>query len=340
VCDQWLGSNGYAGMKALRRAGWSVQVVPEWEFVPVRWRGPAMRALGRAVRRAAVTQFNDALVKAAERHAAELLLVFKGMFVSAAAVRAVRALGARVYCFFPDVSTRTHGPWLPRTLPEYDIVFTTKSFGIDDLRSLGVRHPQLLLHAFDSDLHRPIPLSDEDCARYGCDVSFIGTWSPKKERYLEALAQDRSLALRVWGAQWHRARARSLRPAIAGSAVDGEEYVRAIRASSINLALLSEQRPGASGGDRITSRTFHIPASGGFMLHERTEELLALFEEERSVACFASPDEMAAQTHRWLADREGRRCMATAGSALVRAAHSWDHRIAQLLAHHKPASRS
>jgi hypothetical protein len=24
VCDQWLGSNGYAGMKALRRAGWSV----------------------------------------------------------------------------------------------------------------------------------------------------------------------------------------------------------------------------------------------------------------------------------------------------------------------------
>lgn len=340
VCDQWLGSNGYAGMKALRRADWSVLVLPEWEYVPVRWRGTAMRALGRAMRQAAVGEFNRALVQAAKRQGPQLMLVFKGTFVTATSVRAIRALGTRVYCFFPDVSTKTHGPYLPEALREYDIVFTTKSFGVDDLRRLGVMRPQLLLHAFDPDLHRPLPLSKEDCSRYGCDASFIGTWSPKKEQYLARLAEDRAIQLRVWGAQWERARTPSLQRAIGGATLEGEEYVRAIRASKINLALLSEQRLGASGGDRTTSRTFHIPASRGFMLHERTPELLALFEEGRSVACFESPDEMTAEVHRWLADRDGRRGIAATGCSLVRDGHSWDQRIAQLLEYHEREERS
>src|SRR5690348_10163260 len=81
VCDQWLGSNGYAGMKALRRAGWSVQVVPEWESVPVRWESTMMRALGRALRPLAVVEFNRRLLQEADRTDAEMLLVFKGTFV-------------------------------------------------------------------------------------------------------------------------------------------------------------------------------------------------------------------------------------------------------------------
>jgi spore maturation protein CgeB len=336
VCDQWLGSNGYAGMKALRRAGWSVHVVPEWEYVPVRWQRSAMRAIGRALRTAAVREFNQALIRTARHHDPELLLVFKGTFVAADTVRALRSSGVRAYCFFPDVSTRTHGRYLPDALPRYDIVFTTKSFGIEDLRALGVPRPELLLHAYDPDLHRPLPPTAEDAVRYGCDASFIGTWSPKKERYLTALAEDRTVALKIWGAQWERAQSPALRDAIRGATVEGEEYVRAIRSSTVNLALLSERRPGASGGDRITSRTFHIPAAGGFMLHERTAELLELFDEGRTVACFDSPEELAVAARRWIDDEAQRRRIADAGSAIVRGAHSWDHRIAQLLEYHQP----
>ena len=53
--------------------------------------------------------------------------------------RVLRAMGVRTYCFFPDVSFRAHGPWIPNALPEYDWVFTTKAFGLDDMREqLGV----------------------------------------------------------------------------------------------------------------------------------------------------------------------------------------------------------
>ncbi len=337
VCDQWLGGNGYAGMKALRRAGWSVRVVPEWEFVPLHWRGTSMRVIARALRPLAVRQFNAELVRQAKRHQPEMLLVFKGMFVEASTIDALRASGVRCYCFYPDVSFYVHGKYLPCALPRYDWVFVTKSFGVRDMRErLGIANASVLMHAYDPDLHRPLDLSAGDRERYECDVSFIGTWSPKKEEALNALLAARpGLSVRVWGEQWDRAALNdAMRRAVRGQEATGDEYVRAIRGSRINLGLLSERRAGSSAGDQITSRTFHIPASGGFMLHERTEELLALFADGKEVATFGDTAEMIAQIDRFLADDAARLTIAAAGTALVRGRDSWDARIQAILAKH------
>jgi len=336
VCDQWLGSNGYAGMKALRRAGWSVQVVPEWESIPVRWESSAMRAIGRALRPFAVREFNRRLTGQAERTSAELLLVFKGTFVRADALRVLRARGVRLLCFYPDVSFRTHGPYLPAALREYDWIFTTKSFGVRDLEEqLDVKRVSVVQHAFDADLHRPVVPTRADIERYGCDVSFIGTWSPKKEDIVRALhARLPNVHIRVWGEQWNTpTRRRGLDGIVQGRAVEGEEYVRAIGLSTINLGILSEPRVGATSGDQITSRTFHIPACGGFMLHERTDELLDVLSEPLEVACYGSVDELTAQVGRFLGDDAQRATIAARGHERIVAAHSWDHRINQILAH-------
>ena len=337
VCDYWLGSNGFAGMKALRKAGWDVNVVPEWEFVPVKWRSIAMRAIGRVIRPAAVREFNRELLLQADRQRPEMLLVFKGPFVRDATLTRLRDRGIRAYCFYPDNSFRAHGPHIPRALPRYDWVFTAKSFGIEDMRQqLGVTRASLLLHGFDPDLHRPGPLAESDAITYGCDVSFIGTWSRKKEMLLEVLRRNRpSIRLRIWGEQWHNVRSRVLQDAIAGREVTGEEYVRAIRASKINVAILSEQRAGSSTGDRITSRTFHIPAAGGFMLHERTDEVSAHFREGIECACFGDPSELTEQVDRYLADDARRQQIAEHGCQLVWSRDSWDHRIREIVAKHE-----
>ena len=335
ICDQWLGSNGYAGMKALRRAGWAVRVIPEWEFIPVLWRSRSMRGLARGIRSAAVREFTQEVVLQAERLMPEFLLVFKGTFVQAELLRSLKQRGVRTYCFFPDVSFRAHGPHIPDALRQYDWVFTTKSFGLRDLKDqLGVTNARLICHAYDRDLHRPVELSAFDLARYECDVSFIGTWSPKKEQLLAELRRRRpALRLRVWGEQWHRSRSPVLSPCIGGHEVVGEEYVRALQASTINLAILSERRAGSSDGDQVTSRTFHIPACGAFMLHERSDEVLGLFKEGESIACYGGLDELVAQIDLFLADELRRRAISGAGQALVSSAHSWDHRIREILAH-------
>lgn len=336
VCDQWLGSNGFAGLKALRRAGWSAQVVAEWEYVPVKWAAPALRAAARLLRRAAVSEFNTALTTEIERSAAELLLVFKGTFVKRETIERARAAGTRAYCFYPDVSTRTHGPYIPRALAGYDWVFTTKRFGISDMaEQLKVSRASVLPHGYDPDLHRPLALHARDVARYGCDVSFIGTWSPKKEGILASLLERLpAIKTRIWGAQWARARHPLVRAVASAHSIEGDEYVRAICASTINLAILSERRGGASSDDQITSRTFHIPASGGFMLHERTAELMEYFVENESVACFGDVDELAAQVTRFLGDAIARRGIAQGGRAAVVPLHGWDARIREILQQH------
>jgi spore maturation protein CgeB len=156
-------------------------------------------------------------------------------------------------------------------------------------------------------------MDEDDRARYECDVSFIGTWSPKKQRLLEEVRRRMPwVRLRVWGAQWEQARA-TLGASIEGRGVYGREYAKAIVGSSINLAILSEAREGASSGDLITSRTFHIPATGAFMLHERTDEFLEYFTEGRECACFATIEEMIERIGCYLDNDEERRRMAAAG---------------------------
>lgn len=337
VCDQWLGSNGYAAMKALRRCGWSVEVVAEWEFIPVRWRTPGMRAVGRVLRTAAVREFNAHLRAVARDLRPEMLLVFKGTFVQAETIDSLRELGIRTYCFYPDVSFRTHGPYLPVALPRYDWVFTTKSFGLHDLREqLGMTRASKIDHAFDPDLHRPVGLTQDDIARYQCDVSFIGTWSPKKENVLTSLASARpNVRLRVWGDQWDRAnKVGPLARQIEYRAVVGGEYVRAIVGSTINLGILSEQRHGSSAGDQITSRTFHTPACGGFLLHERTAEVLKLFADGSSIVCYGDDAEMIDRVDQYLDAPDQCHAIAQCGRLTVESKHSWDARIQEILAHH------
>lgn len=337
VCDQWLGSNGYAAMNALRRTGWSVDVAAEWEFIPVRWRTPPMRALGRMIRAAAVREFNAHLLTLARNLRPELLLAFKGTFVQAETIDALRSIGVRSYCFYPDVSFQTHGPYLPAALPRYDWVFTTKSFGLHDLREqLGMTRATQLDHAFDPDLHRPVRLTEEEMTRYRCDASFIGTWSPKKEKLLTTLVSARpNLRVRVWGDQWDRANASGpLAKAIEHRPVVGAEYVRAITASAINLGILSERRAGSSAGDQITSRTFHTAACGGFLLHERTDEVLRIFDDGSSIVCFGDDAELIGRVDEYLDEPDRRRQIADRGRQVVESKHSWDARIQEILSKH------
>ncbi len=59
-------------------------------------------------------------------------------------------------------------------------------------------------------------------------------------------------------------------------------------------------------------RTLEIPACGGFMLHERSDEVLELFEEGKDVACFSTPQELKEKINYYLNHEEERMQMAEA----------------------------
>jgi spore maturation protein CgeB len=333
VASQWAGSNSRAYVESFRRLGHSVRVLPSEHFVPGAWRGPPLRALRRALEPALVREFSQALLREIRLHRPHLFFVYKGRYVEAHVVRAMRSAGACAINVYPDVSFMAHGKYLPSALPEYDWLFTTKSFGLEDLKTtLGVSNASVLPHGFDPTIHRPVPLNPADQARYGCDVSFIGTWSPKKEATLNDLVRARPrLSMKIWGYQWDSASL--LRPWVQGEGVLGLEYAKALAGSRISLGLLSEARPGSSSGDLITSRTFHIPAAGSFMLHEGNDELASFFAPGLECSTFSSPSELLEKIDFFLEHEEQRAEIARLGHArCLASAYSIDDRALALVA--------
>lgn len=291
--QQWLGSDARGLASAFRALGNVTDIVDENTYVPKvnSFQAKLWRKLGR---KSFEREYNAEILTRDDLLNPHLVVVFKGESVWRETLQELKRRGRIVYLFFPDVSLFVHGKNIPQCVPLYDEIFTTKSFGPADLKEhFGVINSHVIAHGFDPELHKPIPVIESLWPRIECDISFIGTWSLKKETILSALvAANVTNKIFIWGAQWERCKSPGLFPYIRYRGVLGDMYVACISASRINLAILSEARPGASSGDQVTSRTFQIPASGGFMLHERTQELLQYYHEPTEVACFGSQEEL------------------------------------------------
>jgi glycosyltransferase involved in cell wall biosynthesis len=335
VRENWLGCTGLSAFNALIRAGVQVTSLTESEYLPL-WGSFPMRVARRALRYVAVKEFNRALLRDVQRDRPDLLLVFKGPIVLADTLRTIGEMGIVRYCFYPDISFEGHGPYLPDALPCYDWIFTTKSFGPRDVKDLlNIDTASYLPHAYDPDVHRPRIPEARDRDQYACDVSFIGSWCRTKAEILEAFVVQRpDIKLKIWGDRWQNlAMTSRLRPFTAFRAVFGPAYAMANSCSKICLALLQERMGRASSGDQITSRTFHIPACGGLLLHQRNRDLLNIFTEDENCVCFEDVDELVAKVDALLADDERRKSIAQRGRELVESAHSWDHRARTILDH-------
>ncbi len=232
-----------------------------------------------------------------------------------------------------------HGDNIPGCIPLYDLIFTTKTFGITDMKEqYGVKNAVFIPHGFDPEIHRPLSIGDKDKEIFGCDASFIGTWSPKKEKWLAHLKEKLpAINLKIWGDQWHKANTPDLKSAIQGKSVLGDLYALAIQSSKINLGILSEQVSGASSGDLITSRTFHIPGANGFLLHERNEESVLYFREDEEAAFFDGPEELVQKVSHYLTDATARERIQLAGYKRASLDHSLDARAASVLSAMKKA---
>jgi spore maturation protein CgeB len=140
------------------------------------------------------------------------------------------------------------------------------------------------------------------------------------------------LDLRIWGNGWSRCKSERLKPHIQGWAPFGDQYIRAVQATRINLGIMGIT---AEVHDTTSTRTYEIPACGAFMLHERNEEVLGLYEEGREIACFDSAEELAEKIDYFLGHPEERIKIANAGYARCVPAYSYDNRMAEVLRFHR-----
>jgi spore maturation protein CgeB len=154
----------------------------------------------------------------------------------------------------------------------------------------------------------PGPLSESERKVLGGPVGFIGHWEPVTERRLLHLLRN-GIDLGIYGAGWQKAKAqREIERACHYRLVEGEEYARAIASFDVNLGIVSKWNR-----SHTASRTFQIPALGGFLLHERNELVTHYFKEGVEAEFFDSDDELLEKCRHYLAHPDERRRIAEAG---------------------------
>ena len=334
--ESWEGCTGRACTHALRTLGCDVSEVNIDMYVP-QWRRPVSRVVGRAILPIARKEFNEALLHQAYQQSPALFIAFKGPYVEAATLRKMRSMGIKLYNYYPDTSAFTHGPVLPKALPDYDCVFYTKPFWDKDVReSISLRESVFLPHGYDEELHKPWPLTEQDRVHYEVDVAVIGSHTAYKERLLGELLRLRpQMNLKIWGSRWESCRDVEILNHWQLGPLTGQGYSRALQAAKVNLAITSGVVPGASQGDYVTTRTYQIPACRAFMLHERNPEVLELFQEGKEIACFSSPAEAAEKIDHYLAHPEERTAITEAGYRRCVPAYSYTARMRDLLEWHR-----
>ncbi len=239
---------------------------------------------------------NRRLLDAAKEVGPHIIWIEKGNMIRPSALRALRRIApdALLVSYAEDDMFLAHNRTRAyvKGLSCYDCVFTTKApnVGPSELPALGARRVIAVDKSYDPHVHFPVGVSEADVERYGADVGFVGTFEAARARSLSYLAEN-GIAVRVWGNGWEAWAARPPGLIIEDRAVVNTEhdlaYTKSLCATRINLGFLRKLNR-----DTQTDRTMEIPACGAFMLAERSDDHLRLFEEGREAAFFGSDDEL------------------------------------------------
>ena len=254
-----------------------------------------------AVRRRIASRDGAArLVEAVGQLRPEHVVLVKGRGIHAAAIEEIRALGAKVTCYYPDnPAWRGGDPGARERLVACDTAVLWSNRQADLLRA-DARRVEVLPFGYDPNW---FPVTEPGGDREG--IAFLGTWSPRRERYLAALD---GLPLVVAGTGWaQNSRLGGGAPIVEHSA--GEVLQKA----AIGINLLHPQCAEAHN-----MRTREITASGALQITDPGVDGSPLRDGE-SCMWFHSPDDLRRQVDAALADPVAATELARKGQFLTEA---------------------
>lgn len=270
---------------------------------------------------------NKRLLEASDAFKPDLLFVIKGKTIHKDTLTTIKN---KTGCLLTHYNADDHfnlystSRNMLNSLPVYDIVFTWSHALFESLYAAGARKVELLPFGYDELLHI-YESSTDDIDQFGHDVVFVGEWDKERENMLSALAD---LDLGIWGPRWERASRNSptYKCIIGTQEVDAKTTSKIYRASKICLNLLRPQNMRSHN-----MRSFEIPALGGFMLTNRTEAHLSIFEEGKEIACFVGDSELKDQVVKYLNLDSERREMVKRAKGKVQKNHSYTERAKMLI---------
>lgn len=257
-----------------------------------------------------VWRLNSDLLLEAEWLRPDIVIIDKGLMVHPDTLQKLKSLKTTLIHYSHDdqFNPTNQSRFYLAGLSLYDLHITTKSYNVEELRQAGASEIVFQDNGFDPSFFYPREVSLVDRQRIGSQVGFIGEWERERAASILYLAQH-GVSVRVWGPGWKgRRELNHPKLIIEGRGLWGEDYPLAIAATDINLCFLRK-----INRDLQTTRSIEIPACGGFMLAERSDQHRRLFEEDKEAIFFSSNQELLGKVCYYLEHVDERKHIAEAG---------------------------
>jgi spore maturation protein CgeB len=277
-----------------------------------------------------LAQVNEKIVNFISKDKFDLLWLDKGLEVKAKTFRKVKELSTQtsIIGYYPDDAGYDQSKNFLACLPYYDLFCINRTCNVQELKDLGCPRVMVIGKGYDPATHRPMDLSAEEKERLGGPVGFIGGFESQRAQSIAFLAK-RGVLVGVWGNGWkENCKLKHNNLVIKGASIYGDDYAKGICSFDIVLGFLRKRNR-----DLHTSRSLEIPACGAFMLAERTDEHLALFEEGKEAEFFETDEEMLEKVRYYLDHEAERQQIARAGrERCLKSGYNNHERLKEILA--------
>ena len=332
IAPLFFGSTSLQRMKAFIDLGHKVTHIdssPKW--LMYKYKTLSYRIFQRLFGPPDLVKANQRILQEVKKRDFDVLWIDKGLAISPSTLNQARILSPNlmVVGYTPDdIKAKHHRTkWFLKSLPYYHIFFIPRMVSVNDLIDLGCPKVIFIDKAYDPHTHRPMQLSLEEKAKFGGPVGFIGSYEEQRAESIYYLAQH-GVPVGIWGNGWD-SNCKFTHPKIVikGPSIYGDDYARAICSFDIVLGFLRK-----ANRDLQTSRSFEIPACGAFMLAERTEDHLRLFEEGKEAEFFEKNEELLQKVRYYLSHEAERNQIAKAGrERCLRSGYSYHERGKEIL---------
>ncbi len=274
---------------------------------------------------------NRKMTEVCASHPLDLVWIDRGLNIYPWTIRKIRALQPRMAVvnlnpdnpFAPGVKGWN---WFRKCIPLYDFCFVPREVSIKEYLQAGAQRVSRFYWGYLPDLHRPLPVTHQDRLELGGPVGFIGTHEGYRAQMVCDLARA-GIPVRVWGNNWTGLKSKVPNLRVEDQPVWDTLFVRAICSFDINLGFLNKMNL-----DTLNTRCMAIPASGGFLLAERSGDLPHLFQEGLEAEFFGDSTELVDKTRFYLKHEALRREIAAAGrERCLNSGYSFKNRMNEIL---------
>lgn len=214
----------------------------------------------------------------------------------------------------------------------YDYFFTIQKGEFhEELGRMGMKNHFYLPAACHQDIHKPLPLEEEEMAMFKSDISFMGAGYYNRRCFFKML---RDYDFKIWGTDWpnddpffkNAVQRDSERISI-------EDTVKIFNSTKINLNMHSSTYHSGVNphGDFVNPRTFEIAACGGFQLVDYRSDLEGLFKVGEEIETFSDIQDLRTKISYYLDHPEERNKISEKARQKVLADHTYEKRMTEVL---------